>query len=61
MLKHALGPQHGPTTSPPPETMIRSNMAATLLNEMARDGRTKIGIIEDALERAVAEANDAVI
>lgn len=41
--------------------MIRSNMAATLLNEMARDGRTKIGIIEDALERAVAEANDAVI
>ena len=40
---------------------IRSNMAATLLNEMARDGRTKAGIIEDALERAVAEANDAVI
>ena len=40
---------------------IRSNLAAALLNEMARDGRTKVGIIEDALENAVAEANDAVI
>ena len=40
---------------------IRSNVAAVLLKEMARDGRTKVGIIEDALERAVAEANNAVI
>ena len=35
---------------------IRSNLAAALLKEMARDGRTKVGIIEDVLERAVAEA-----
>ena len=40
---------------------IRSNLAAALLKEMARDGRTKVGIIEDALAKAIAEANDAVI
>lgn len=39
---------------------IRSNVAAALLEEMARDGRTKVSIIEDALERAVVEANNAV-
>ena len=39
---------------------IRSNVAAALLNEMARDGRTKVSIIEDALERAVAEADNAI-
>lgn len=38
---------------------IRSNLAAALLKEMARDGRTKVSIIEDALEGLVAEANSA--
>ena len=35
---------------------IRSDKAAELLKGMARDGRTKVSIIEDALRRAVAEA-----
>ena len=39
---------------------IRSNLAAALLEDMARDGRTKVSIIEDALERAVAEADNTV-
>lgn len=37
---------------------IRSDKAAAILAELARDGRTKVSIIEDALRRAVAEAGD---
>ena len=35
---------------------IRSDKVAKLLAEMARDGRTKVGIIEGALRRAVIAA-----
>lgn len=35
---------------------IRSNKAARLLAEMTRDGRSQAQVIEDALEKAAADA-----
>jgi hypothetical protein len=40
------------------QIFIRSDLAAELLTELARDGRTKVLILEQALARAVSEAED---
>jgi len=37
------------------QIFIRSDLAAQLLTELAKDGRTKVSILEDALARAASE------
>jgi hypothetical protein len=37
------------------QIFIRSDLAAQLLTELAKDGLTKVSILEDALARAASE------
>jgi hypothetical protein len=41
------------------QIFIRSDKAAALLAELARDGRTKVSILEDALRHMLEKSGDA--